>query len=749
MKLLTDFFPIKSDTKIPENPLQKNGKPTDQQSKVIEAPLNSHLSIIACAGSGKTTTLINRIAFLIEKGIHPTAIVLTTFTRDAAKDMTKKLDKKLGKDNGVYVGTMDSLSLHFLKKFDALSEEMKNVGEYADNFLDFLRHHDNRKIFFSNKQYLIVDEFQDINSLQFKIINEFYKNGVIIIGVGDDAQNIYTFRGSDVKYIINFTKYFKSEQYYLTHNFRSTQEIIDVANEVIEKAHYCLPKKMIAQSDYNGDKPMIRFFQNVDDQSDFILAKIYELKRTFPLEEICILSPINQMLFKLEESALKNSLPINVIDNKREGASGNGGIKKGMVTLCTIHKSKGLEWDIVFVIGMNDELFPPEKDVDKIEESRRLFYVATTRARKYLFFTFTPVGKSRKVTRYIAELPLKLINFVGYQKEFCEKSEETHINKKDGVMEKIENLQIEDIVFLRKNKIIPNITDLNIVEIHNPLNLPKFVYDQNLLPDFGIFTDCLITRELAIKYRKNINNFACQCCLSHIHVDLFSYKIFLENRGLVEEYFMSGNRELMEKMDTKLQQVVDKIIKSARKYMVNLMDVGVHPNSYLPKEWRHRLNESYLNYCDRTKPTMDIILDIWNVSLCNQIVNNNRRKMLYVHVSMEKVKEFGKNVLEMFKYLENSLGENNGEIIIHKHYGIKGLCGEIDFWKNGALFDIKMSHEKNADLNWVMQLMCYKGLMDKECEQFFVYNSLTGKIIEIPCVEIIQCQELVKYLSEK
>lgn len=742
MKLLSDYFEVKSELKNPVSPVGSN-TPTSQQLKVINAPFNSNLSIIACAGSGKTTTLINRISNLV-KTIHPTSIILTTFTRDAAKDMTKKLDKKLGKENGVYVGTMDSLSLYFLRNYDALEEGMQNVGEYAVHFLNFLRNNDKRKMFFSSKKYLFVDEFQDINQLQFEIINEFYKNNIIVIGVGDDAQNIYTFRGSDVKYIINFTKLFEnSEQHFLTNNFRSTKEIVEVANESIQKAQYCIPKKMVPQSNYSGEKPEVRFFEDQDSQADFILSKIYQLRKNIPYEEMCVLCPINQMLYKLEEKALQNNLPINILDNKNE--VGISGIRKGKVTMCTIHKSKGLEWDVVFVIGMNDELFPAEKELDKIEEARRLFYVATTRARKFLYYTFTPVGKSRKVSRFIGELPLSIINFIGYRKEFIEISNDEHISKKNGVVEKIENLQIEDITYLRKKNILPQINDVNFYDVHNAISLPKFIYDQNLLADIGIFVDCVLSRELAINYNEHPRNFSCQCCLANIHIDIFSYKIYLENRAFIEEYINTKNKNILDKLDSKITLIIDKIIKSAKKNRLNPLDVGVFPNSFLPKNWRNKFEESYNNYKNINLKSIDIIQDIWNISLCSQIVNNNRRKMLYINVPLEKIIELGENVIKNYpKFLNNG---NN--IIIHKHYAIPGLCGEIDFWKDNALFDIKMSHEKKVDLNWVMQLMCYKGMMDIDVEQFYIYNVMSGKLIEIPNIEKNNCIKLVKYLSQK
>jgi len=741
MKLLTDYFEVKSELKNPDNPKINNG-PTNQQLKVINAPLSSNLSIIACAGSGKTTTLINRIEYLV-KNVHPTSIILTTFTRDAAKDMTKKLEKKLGKENGVYVGTMDSLSLYFLRHYDELDDGMQNVGEYALHFLNFLRHSDKRKIFFSGKKYLFVDEFQDINKLQFEIINEFYKNNIIIIGVGDDAQNIYTFRGSDVKYIVNFRKFFdKSEQFMLTHNFRSTKEIIEVANECIEKAKFCIPKKMIALDNYIGEKPEIRFFLNQDDQADFILNKIYQLHKLFPYEEICILCPINHMLFKLEEKALINKIPINIIDNKND--VGFSGIKKGRITMCTIHKSKGLEWDVVFVIGMNDELFPAEKDLEKVEEARRLFYVATTRARKLLFYTFTPIGKSKKVSRFIGELPLNIVNFIGFQKEFVEISDEVHIMEKTGVVEKIENLQIEHITYLRSKNILPNITDINYKDVHQHLSLPKFVYDQNLLADIGIFLDCLITREMSFRYGQQPRNYACQCCLANVDVDIFGYKLYMENVDKFEEYFESGDKILLERMDTKLGLILEKMIKSSRKYGINIRNVGVHPRAFLPKEWKNKLVESYGKYVDNRIQTKDIIWDIWNVSLCNQIVNNGRRKMLYINVAKDKIMEIGNIILERYpKYLDGGK-----EIVIHKHYGVKGLTGEIDFWRDGILYDIKMSHEKKVDLNWIMQLMSYKGLMDREVNGFVVYNVMMGKMIEIPDVNLERCGKLVKFLQD-
>lgn len=117
--------------------------------------------------------------------------------------------------------------------------------------------------------------------------------------------------------------------------------------------------------------------------------------------------------------------------------------------------------------------------------------------------------------------------------------------------------------------------------------------------------------------------------------------------------------------------------------------------------------------------------------------------MLYIYVPMDKIIELGENILNNFP----KVLENGNEILIHKHCSVPNLSGEIDFWRDKALFDIKLSHEENANLNWVMQLMAYKGMLNIDVDRFIIYNVLQGKIIEIPIVDEERCKKLVKFLS--
>ena len=100
-------------------------------------------------------------------------------------------------------------------------------------FCDFLKTKKGKE-FIPSIKYIFFDEYQDINPIQNYILKQFTNANLMV--VGDDAQAIYKFRGSDVKYIWNFTTDFNnSEQFMLEMNYRSTKEIIDFCQSIIKK----------------------------------------------------------------------------------------------------------------------------------------------------------------------------------------------------------------------------------------------------------------------------------------------------------------------------------------------------------------------------------------------------------------------------------------------------------------------------------------------------------------------------------
>lgn len=398
---------------------------TDEQNKIVFEELNKNLLIIAAAGSGKSISIVTRIKYLIDKGIDEDSIVLTTFTRNAANDLKDKLYNIIGYQTNIVTGTIDSIAKCHIVKNENLKEEIEDVSEYAPQYLNFIK---KNPLILNKYKYLFIDEFQDINKVQFEIIQEYYKNNVIIVAIGDPNQNIYSFRGSNIKYILNFCKYFDNTVIHkLTMNFRSSQSIVELANALIKNNTI----NMISSNSKDIEiKPFVKFFTNINEQTNFIINKIKDLLYEYKEDDICIMSPLNAPLINLSEILTKNDLTNYYFnkDNKPEK-------KPGYINLNTIHKSKGLEWPVVFLINMDDtqnqnvynfnkgkfhdtfeeKCKKQKKIVKEIEANRRLTYVGITRPKNLLFILGYNVNgynnNPTSITRFIQEIPNDLYIF--------------------------------------------------------------------------------------------------------------------------------------------------------------------------------------------------------------------------------------------------------------------------------------------------------------------------------------------------
>ena len=144
-------------------------------------------------------------------------------------------------------------------------------------------HADLRKKISEQLQYLIVDEYQDINPIQEQLIRELFELCGNICVVGDDDQTIYQWRGSDVQNIITFAdRYPDVETVSLNINFRSSQAVVEASRQFIELIPNRLPKAMEssdAQPFTRGDVLALSF-DDPDEEAVSIVAKIQELHAT-------------------------------------------------------------------------------------------------------------------------------------------------------------------------------------------------------------------------------------------------------------------------------------------------------------------------------------------------------------------------------------------------------------------------------------------------------------------------------------
>lgn len=346
------------------------------------------LLIIAGAGSGKTRTIVHRLAYLHEKGVDPHSMLLLTFTRKAAQEMLHRassllnnsllgiqggtfhafaynilrqsppewakntlniLDSsdsaaiiahckdanKIGKGDRSFPKNQTILSLfsksrnkeisleetlrresqHLLGHLDALQELETMYFNYRrehfvvdyDDLLFELEHslRENKHLleYVHNRfAHIMVDEYQDTNKVQARIVRLLSGENSNVMAVGDDAQSIYAFRGANVNNILDFPKLFENTQIIrLEENYRSIQPILDVANAILENAPAGFQKNLFSKREFE-DVPSVHVYRPMSDISQSRLAakRIIELLESINPQEIAVLFRAGYQSYHLE-----------------------------------------------------------------------------------------------------------------------------------------------------------------------------------------------------------------------------------------------------------------------------------------------------------------------------------------------------------------------------------------------------------------------------------------------------------------
>lgn len=355
-----------------------------EQLSAATCPYGYNL-IIASAGTGKTSTIVGRIATLINNGVKPNEILLLTFTNKAAAEMVSRVAKFFGKEiaKQIMAGTFHSVSYKLLKElnvnitlkqpnelktlFKSIYEKRvffdrhedanpydggylydmyslylnSNDGEefgewvisknpnhelytmiYEDVVAEF--HELKTKYGYANfddlltimlktlkeKEYefkeILVDEYQDTNPLQGRLLEGFRPKSLFC--VGDYDQSIYAFNGSDIGIISTFgVRYPKAEVFTLRKNYRSTKAILDLATKVIEYNDRVYEKKLEVVRTETEHKPKLLAFNELFSQYQYISELIS--KSTTPHDEIAIIYRNNSSADGIEANLREFSIP--------------------------------------------------------------------------------------------------------------------------------------------------------------------------------------------------------------------------------------------------------------------------------------------------------------------------------------------------------------------------------------------------------------------------------------------------------
>jgi len=347
------------------------------------------------------------------------------FIRDYLKFKNKKIDNQSLDQIDTKHEQSAMLVVNTCKFIDSYMDK-NGLRDFADQLIDAIDLFENNKDLVPEFDHILIDEYQDINSTQIKLVDILSPKNLFC--VGDPRQSIYGWRGSDIKYILNFEeKYPDCEIIALTKNYRSTTHVVSLINTLIENMQ--LPD---LDTHKKGEKDIkLLKFKKENSEFEFVIQRI--LASDVPRNEIFVLARTNKQLNQLSKLMKQRNIKhIVKSDEMKRSIIAN----KDQVTLATIHSIKGMEAEMVFVIGCTNNKFPcrasehPVIDMikvdeyDKEEEERRLLYVAMSRAKKTLYLSY-----SGGLSYFITD---KVKNMIDKQKVSLKSSSSKKTNKTDS-----------------------------------------------------------------------------------------------------------------------------------------------------------------------------------------------------------------------------------------------------------------------------------------------------------------------------
>lgn len=196
--------------------------------------------------------------------------------------------------------------------------QQANAMDFDDlltlTFKLFQEHEDIRKKYADRFDFLLVDEYQDTNHAQMRIVMQLCKEKERVCAVGDDSQSIYSFRGANIDNILNFQKHFKGAKLFkLEQNYRSTQYIVEAANSLIKHNNNQIPKNVYSKND-KGERLIYKPAYSDKEEALIVCREIKRIKRQDDCQysDFAILYRTNAQSRSFEEELRKQSIPYRI-----------------------------------------------------------------------------------------------------------------------------------------------------------------------------------------------------------------------------------------------------------------------------------------------------------------------------------------------------------------------------------------------------------------------------------------------------
>lgn len=744
----------------------------NEQNQIIISDPNQHQRIIAGAGSGKTTTILCRVKYLVDNFMTPDRILILTFNRDSAQNIRNRIDDLFGFPVNLHIYTIDAFccKLMYMYGTNKYSNNIKSLSEYSIIGLEIMKLYGQE---ISNQfKHIFFDEFQDVNDTQFHILKIFTNWNSWLTVIGDDCQNIYQFRGTNNYYMINFdTIISNSHTYKLTSNYRSTKLIVDMANDSISWNYNRVNKNMKWTNSNESIKPILTICSNDSDKYEYIIKKIKKfIKLGYSYGDIAILSRNTYPLKCMETELTKHLIPHVALITDKNSDDNTKLLDPNKLALTTVFKSKGLEFAIVILLGLSHEHWPEHmnNNIKNIEEERRLFYVGITRCKKYLYMISSVIEVPlsifiKEILSHILIKFYKIKNKISRKKLFDSSDSESTLKLTYGVNELINSLQSHDYLNLRNLNLI-----LELEPIINTVFETKLQWSEDISlgafeADFGEYVDRYITRGICVGLQLDFIDVDTEYIINQNLDNLIpnlSYSNALDNDKKTNLLIKKIQEQQIIRKFTFPQNVINKI-KISYQQVQNILisNDKLEEQIYWISLCRNfRLDRTRLAYRN----------------IYNNFKSNMTNTFSKINLS-DTIKSRMEWYIRKFGFIDKNLFTNFPKCKINLEHVFKNklnkkcfILGELDIlvptniidpnFKSDnyyTLIDIKCS-DNDFKLEWEIQLLTYYSLFKLNniypnfiINRMGIINIMDGKEYYFTIPSDYNCAKLIEYLEEK
>lgn len=658
-----------------DNYLANMPKISEEQKAIVEAIDNSNVVVDAVAGSGKTTTTM----FIAQK--YPLKnILLLTYNKQLQLDSKQKCSKF----SNIDVYTFHAYCGYIYKTICHNDSQMyKLIKLKPVRNIDY--------------DIIIVDEAQDMIDAYYqfvKIVDQNCQNCHKLMLIGDKYQNIYKFNGASTKYLENPELYFDRSFTHLTlqMSYRLTNQMSEwINNDVMhqQRLHTCKdgePVNIVFETNkYRSFHKAAKYFNdqitelynngiNVND----IMILCYSIKS--PSVVKCV-------------NEIKKITTFDVYVPMNDDYPINRDCCKDKILISSIHQSKGIERDYVFVFQFDTSYCYAFKEY--LTELNNLYYVGLTRAKKKLFVFIRDINVYDMIFEPFPFLTLTESDYVIYHnknkiKKHLELTENMICNKNyKSVVELCKFIKSDDVEKLNKLLTIRKLSTKRI-----DIDIPAIINSEEVSEISGL----AVTAMMGIKYDQNVID-SCkviQKCICKFKNNIFT----LNNTQYCDISDILGN-------------VVDMNIHQFLKLMTFKDYANNEANQ---RGFAHKplqLGQSGFNWISDEDVKTMISATEYNLQKYNLSLNGRYEKAI-------------KGILHEFN---NSKTLWRKEHILNNVYNIAGLNGRIDLISNNTIIEFKVVDE--LTIHHYCQAIVYAFMNNQS--KCILYNIKTGEMVEVSC----------------